>query len=200
MAKMKKSLSMLTGTMLSLCAMATQAATVSINTSYDSDRRAHDADIVISGLGAGSAPSLGAYDLDFHYDRDAYSFNSARFGDAGLGNQLDIGGYGTLRGSRDNGRGSVNLYEVSLDDAPLLNSRQASRFVLASLEFDELGTAKTPFSITFNAVGDAGGNPIVVSTHNGGDNVNVVPLPASVWLMGSALLGLFGLGRRKRSS
>ncbi|MEE9355412.1 MAG: hypothetical protein V3U75_07460 [Methylococcaceae bacterium] len=40
----------------------------------------------------------------------------------------------------------------------------------------------------------------VLSTSASGDAVNPVPVPGAVWLMGSALFGLFGLQKRNRQS
>ena len=41
--------------------------------------------------------------------------------------------------------------------------------------------------------GSMGGTPVALSIRGG----TAVPLPAAVWLFGSALVGLLGLGRRK---
>ena len=45
---------------------------------------------------------------------------------------------------------------------------------------------------TVGNAGSMGGYPIAL-------NITAVPLPAAVWLFGSALVGLLGLGRRQSS-
>ena len=57
------------------------------------------ADIKVSGLGDGSAPSLRAYDIDLTFDASLFSFNSVSFGDPLLGNQLDLDPLGIGLGS-----------------------------------------------------------------------------------------------------
>ena len=94
-------------------------------------------DLRIAGLGAGVAPSLGAYDVDLMFDPSVLSFVSATFGDGVLGNQLDLFGLGNVSFLTPS-TGMVNLFELSLDTPADLNALQADAFVLASLSFSGL--------------------------------------------------------------
>lgn len=118
-------------------------------------------DLVISGLGAGTAPSLAAFDVDVTFDPAVLSFVSAAFGV-----QLDILGLGSIQAATP-GVGTVNLFELSLDSPEDLNNLQDSSFVLASLTFGALSPGTSPLILHVNALGDAFGDGIPVSVNNG---------------------------------
>lgn len=155
-------------------------------------------DIVIDGLGNLSAPSLGAFDLDLTFDNSLFSFNSATFGDPVLGNQLDLFGFGSINGATP-GASAVNLFEVSLDFVSDLDTLQAGSFTLASLVFDAspVNVGLGFFGLTDIVLSDSLGGPLDVSEVTGA-HVQVVPVPAALWLFGSGLIGLIGLSRRKK--
>lgn len=157
-----------------------------------------NASIQVSDLGLFSAPSLGTYDLDLSYDSTRFAFNSATFGDPLLGNQLDLFGFGSINGAFDLFT-AVNLFEVSLDLPIDLDTFQADAFTLVTVSFDVLFEAGVgAFDLSVNALGDSLGGSIDDPTLIGAE-VSVIPVPAAVWLFGSALLGLIGFGRRKRT-
>lgn len=157
------------------------------------------ASIVVSGLGGGAAPSIGGYDLELSYDPSLFSFNSATFGDPVLGNQLDLF-FGSFNIADDgfNLANSVNLFEVSFDDPLDLDMLQADTFTLVSVLFDVglLNTGVGIFGLSVNEVSDAFANSLAIDDLVDA-SVSVVPVPAAVWLFGSALLGLIGIGRRR---
>ena len=97
-----------------------------------------NASILVSGLGAFSAPSLAAYDLDLSYDSTRFAFDSAAFGD-----QLDLFGLGSIYGAVDekNIPNAVNLFEVSIDSPTDLDTLQADAFTLVTVTFDVLFNA-----------------------------------------------------------
>ena len=109
-----------------------------------------DVDIVISGLGDFTDPSLGVFDLDVIFDPTILSFDSVTFGlllgDPSLGEAITVEDASTP--------GTVNLFEVSLleGDAvtcffcipPFLNDLQPSSFTLATLTFDTLSVGTKP--------------------------------------------------------
>ena len=47
---------------------------------------------------------------------------------------------------------------------------------------------------------DATWNTIDIGTHNVSGTYAVVPVPAATWLMGSGLIGLVGVARRRRKA
>lgn len=144
----------------------------------------------ISGLGAGGAPSLGAYDLDIVFDATVLGFNSVVFGDPGQGNQLDLAGFGSINGAGPAG-GNLNLFELSLDTVFDLDNFQLADFSLATLSFSALSTGTSVVGILVNAVADAQGNALNIDTLGGSVTVAAVDEPAT-WLLllmaGSALI------------
>jgi len=154
-------------------------------------------DVVISGLGDYDSPSLGVFDFDVLYDPTILSFSSYSLGDylgdILLGEAMDLS-WGEI------GPGDVNLFELSLLSPDELNLLQPSSFTIATLYFDtlSLGTSYLEFSIDpliGQGFGDEYGKPLDVSLQSG--SVNVVPEPGTLLLVGSGLLGV-GYLRRKR--
>jgi hypothetical protein len=121
-------------------------------------------DLNISGLGNGTA--LGAYDINVGFNPSVVGFSSAAFGDPVLGDQLDPQGFGTIN-FVNSGNGTVELFELSLDDPGVLISSQASSFTLATLTFDGVGVGSSPLALSVNAIGDENGNPLTTSLSNG---------------------------------
>lgn len=139
----------------------------------------------ISGLNDAMAPSLGVYDVNFNYAASLFNVSNIFWGDAILGNQLDLNGFGSLQ---DNGSGAgwINLFELSFDDAVDLDSLQAEEFTLFSVLLNAIAIGSGNFSLTANAIGDAYSDDLFVDTING-TTVNVngvsVPEPSSLLLL-----------------
>ena len=144
--------------------------------------------IQITGLGVGSAPSLGTFDLVVLFDPSHLAFPSVAFGDPVLGDQLDVSGGGSLQITTP-GTGSLNLAQIAFDSEALLNAFQFDAFTLATLIFDPIVTSPTPtlFRLRANAVGDAAGDPL---------EVTIIPEPSSLSLLGVALAALVAARRR----
>jgi len=152
--------------------------------------------LVISGLGDYSEPSLGTFDLDIHFDPTILAFDSATFGDPVLGDQLDIWGLGlNPMGASITSPGVLDIWEVSLDTADDLNNFQAGSFTLATLTFSTLTVGTSPLEIIINSLGDAYGNPLSADVQSG--NISPVPEPATFILIGFGLGGIGILRRRK---
>lgn len=151
--------------------------------------------LLITGLGEGQEPSLGAFDLAVHFDHTIIAFSSLSFGDPALGDQLDLGGVGSVSGFDAGTPGIVNLFEVSLDSPADLDSLQAGSFILATLAFNGLAPGASSLNISINALGDALGDSLSAEIASGSINV-AVPLPGAVWLLATALAGLAGLRKR----
>ncbi len=147
-----------------------------------------DVVVVISDLGAGGAPSLSTFDLEITFNDDVLSFIGATFGDPILGDQLDLGGFGTITSVID-APGLVTLFELSFDLPDDLDSLQADSFILAILRFTATGAGFSPLGITVAALGDATGDSIPSELAGGGIEVTgrSVPEPAVLVLLLSGL-------------
>lgn len=157
-------------------------------------------DVVISGLGAGTAPSLSTFDLDIGFDPAILGFNSATFGDPILGDQLDIWllGGNPMAASVPS-PGVLNIFEISLDFPWDLDDYQADDFTLATLSFDTLALGTSVLDITINpwGLGDAYGDPLTAELYSG--SIDVVPEPATLLLLGSGLAGIGYLRKKKKN-
>ena len=158
-----------------------------------------DVALIISGLGNGNAPSISTFDLDVSFNPRNLSFSSAVFGDPTLGDQLDIfdmGGNPMFAGLMEAGK--LNLFELSLDLPAVLNAKQADSFTLVTLTFNTLlAPRSSSLGLSINSLGDAFGNPISATVSDG--NITVVPIPGTIWLIGSALVGMLGSARRRKA-
>jgi hypothetical protein len=147
-------------------------------------------DLILSGLTDYDAPSLGVFDLDLAFDPTILSFDSVVFGDPLLGDQLDLSGFGSIIMFNDATPGVLNLFELSLDPASILDTMQAGSFTLLSLTFNPLGLGTSMLGLSLNALGDSLGNSLTANL--GGASIAVVPAPAAVVLGGTGLLCLLG--------
>lgn len=166
-------------------------------------------DLLISGLGDQSAPSLSVFDLDLHFDPVLLGLDTAdRDGNSVIDSVvLDPTGQLDLFGGGFNGVSAgliaphtLNLFELSFDLPTDLDALQASQFTLASITFK----ANTPgiglFTLGVNILGDALGDslqstlePLSTVTMTVQSLPTPIPEPASGLLV---LTGLWALRRR----
>lgn len=147
----------------------------------------YDVDVTISGLGGFD---LAAFDLNVNYDDELLDFGSYTLSeelgsfDEGDAEDWSLG---------DDGSGTVNLAVVSY----LIDfSTQPDDFTLATLTFSGNSTGLDGIGLSDIILSDDFGDPIPFTVRS--TDINAVPIPGAVWLLGSALVGIVGLRRRDR--
>jgi hypothetical protein len=148
-------------------------------------------DIVISGLGAGGTPSVGAFDLDVSFDATILSPLDVTFGPF-LGDPSFFEALTSFTFSP----GVVDFAEVSLLSVAALDARQSASFILATLSFDTLAMGMSPLTFSQIIVDDAFGQKLDIDEGSG--KVNVVPEPGTLALLSTGVLDLLGYGWRRK--
>jgi hypothetical protein len=87
---------------------------------------------------------------------------------------------------------SIDYYGAYANQAGLLLSQSSSLYAITQQSGQTNGTS---FNLGTAMLTGSGATLDLVFTGNGGSTP--VPLPAAVWLLGSGLLGLAGVGRRR---
>jgi hypothetical protein len=151
----------------------------------------------ISGLGEGTAPSLGAYDFTLAFNPVVLGFGAFTFGDSLLGNQLDLRGFGTVAGFDGGTPGQLNVFEISLDLAGDLDVLQAGAFALGTISFNTLGNGTSGMQFTSALFSDATGKSVAVQLGSGSVNV---PEPVSGgFVVAAAIAFVLGAQHLKRT-
>lgn len=176
------------GVMLGLGMSSSPAATLSFDPSTQNvaNGATFNVSLNIAGLGSGSAPSLGVFDLDVSYDPTVLQFNSVSFSDPVNGDQLDLSGFGSVTDSNASTPGVVRHFELSLDLASTLDSLQAGAFTLSVFSFTALQPGISALELQVNSLGDAAGADLAATLQAG--SVVVVPEPAVPAIVAGALL------------
>lgn len=142
---------------------------------------------------------IGTFDLFLNYDPNILTFDSSNlaFG-LGLGGPAD-----SLQYLEEPQPGSINVAELSFVTDLTILQDGVSDLLLFSVTFDTgpIGTSSLGFgggiNSDFDFLGDEGGNAVALDTIGTG-SINVVPIPASLWLMGCGIVGLLGFQRKRR--
>lgn len=91
-------------------------------------------------------------------------------------------------------KGFINDFRATLDNMPLtLHYTKGDSFQI--LTTDTLLTLANGFHQLI-----VSGNALKTASYGGSLQVSPVPVPAAVWLFGSALMGVIGVARRKQTS
>lgn len=151
-------------------------------------------DINVSGLGAFSAPSVSAFDVDVAFDSTVLAFNSVNFG---VG--LDLFAFGFNIIGVTPGPGTVNVFEVSFDFPSDLDTLQSDAFTLFSVKFDAIGPGTSSINLSVNTLGDSIGDPLQADATPGSVTVAAVPEPSTISLL-LAGLGLAAVRLRRKSA
>jgi len=106
-------------------------------------------DVVISDFGQGG---VGAFDISLAFDNSLLRLDSITFG-----NGLDLGFFGSLQFSSDNGA-SVQVDETSFEDEMDLIVVQLDPLLLFSISFETLASGTSALDLTVNGpIADASG-------------------------------------------
>lgn len=120
-------------------------------------------DLVVSGLGNLSSPSLGAFDLELSYDPAIISTASLTFG-----NFLDLGNLRSSKFSDLTTAGVIHLDEVSFESSSDLNNAQPDTFTLATLGFKGLAAGISSIDFTLASLSDELGQSLTAFSTTGG--------------------------------
>lgn len=144
-----------------LGAASAASATLEIQASVATLELADEVEItvVVSGLGAAAAPSVGTFDVQLSYDAALFTpaeqttvFGS-RLGDTGAGEAL-------TEVAAD--ASQVEVFELSLQASEVLNSSQPTSFELFSTRFTAIALGQGSFGLTVPALGDANGESLTI--------------------------------------
>lgn len=145
-------------------------------------------DVEISGLGIGSAPSLGGFDIDVGFDTSLLSLSNVQYS-----NELDLGIFGSTQLDILSATG-VSVLELSFEDPSDLDSSQSAAFTLFSLTFNTIGLGTSLIDLTINDLSDPLTFLLPSNVTNGAVTVTSpgtpVPVPATMALLAIGFLGL----------
>ena len=158
----------------------------------------YSVDITISNLGDFN---LAAFDLDVTYDATLLTFDGYTLTDE-LGTLDDSEasdwslGDGYTGDGTYVGAGTTHLAAISwLDYDADFFSQQSNDFVLASIIFSgDDASALNSIGLSYFDFSDEYGDAIPVSVN--GTDINVVPIPGTIWMTLPGLLGIIGIRRR----
>ncbi len=165
-----------------------------------------DVDLVISGLGNGIAPSVGAFNVILNFDALILSAAGVTFSSF-----LDGGLFFSLQ-SVASGLGFVDVAEISFLEgslsecifcfAPFLDDIQPDTFTLATLLFNAIGAGNSALKFGFVDIKDSDldATELQVTANNGAVEVVAadVPEPNTILLVAIGFVSIVSLKRNRR--
>lgn len=148
-------------------------------------------DVVVSGLSAAGAPSLGAFEFELVFDPALVSFASAAFGP-----HLGTPGFDALADVMILAD-RVNVAEVSFIPGIVLDGVQPGSFPVVTLNFLAISLGHSPLTLHTVTLDDPDGLKLPFETQSAG--VQVVPEPGSLHLLAVGGL-LLTIWRRPRGT
>lgn len=149
-------------------------------------------DIMVDGLGASGAPSVGGFQIDLSFDGGLLAGQSVSFGSAlGTGSQVFT--------SESIGAGSVTLNAVSLLAPATLDALQGASVLLGSVAFQRLDAAAGTIGFGSVLLSDSFGSAINVTAATGASMGTAVPEPtaALVFAVGTLVVASALRGRQR---
>lgn len=149
------------------------------------------AELFVTGLGDGGAPSLGAFDITLSFDADAVAFTSVAF-DGFLGSIPAEASADALLGA-----GTLSLAGFSILPEATLDALQPASFRLATIIFTATSAAPSTIAIASSLLGDVDGRPLALTAPPTGLQVQPIPEPASALVFGLCLALVARAARRR---
>ena len=153
-------------------------------------------DVNISGL---AMFDVGAFEMDVNYDDSSITFDryflTDALGSISLGDAEDW--------SLGDSLGSVNLsvfsYIADFNAEPL---PQPNAFTLATIIFDTnltllAANSNDSYGIWLDNINLSDGNGDAIPFNVTGTEISAIPIPAAAWLLGSGIIGLAAIRRRR---
>jgi len=174
---MSKFFTLLCGAAMLLAASGARAVTIDFVPAAQTVTlgTAAQVDVVVSGLGDGVAPSLGAFDIDVAFDDTVLAFDQVVLG-ADLGDPDSI--LETVSGAGLLGPGLIDAFVVSFLLDFELDALQGDSVVIASLLFDTVGIGTSALTLPQVLLGDALGVPLALDAPAGSGSIQVAAASA----------------------
>lgn len=150
------------------------------------------AELFVSGLGDGGAPSLGAFDITLSFDADAVAFTSVTF-DEFLGSIPGEASVDALLGA-----GTLSLAGFSILSEAALDALQPASFRLATIVFTATSAAPSAIGISSALLGDADAMALALTEPPTGMEVRPIPEPTSALVFGLCLALVARRAREQR--
>jgi hypothetical protein len=155
----------------------------------------------VAGLTTGTAPALGAFQLDFLFDNTLLTFSNVTFG-----SQLSLNGTPSLNGFFSGVGSAASVFESSFNTTSELETGQLDSFLLFTITFSGAASGVSPLSLTNLIMADANSTPNDItntfSVSNSSVQVTdstVSPEPGTIVLVASGI-GLLLRTRLRNSS